>query len=346
MASTISIHDARSKSNFERECKRRVMVTRAERADELADHSLQWSVIPHDSGLELVGSLCSRRIVLPNKKRGKQVGCSRQSMRRFRLKLIRYSYDNSFACALTVPNYVGTEPENAFKSIGRHIERFGVSALVWRKEVTRRLRVHYHLIVWPFPGFDCCDCFGRLVRAWVDALFIGATCSGQLCAELGWDPGDWSLIEREHPGMIEDTLNRLAVHRDILADARGKALRVNLCDKNFRVIDSKDGYIRYILDHTSKHKDYQAKTTGRPWGVMGSPPSDNALPVGLTDSQICLLLRVLRKSSRYRVYCKCLFGHKRAFGKHYSWARLAGGRYCQFGGYGSRLLDWVRQATE
>lgn len=270
-------------------------------------------------------------------KRGKVVGFSKHSANRLRKKLVEYDYAGAFAIALTAPDYTSRTPEDAFKDIARHLGRYGVDSMVWRKEVTARGRSHYHLVCWPSDGIFPAAAASNLVEAWVQSLFRGATVEGWLRCELskGVEIGSGSL-----PDDLSREVARLDRRRDVLAEARNECRSVNMSDRNFRIIDSSLGYIRYLLDHTSKHKDYQAQTIGRAWGVLGTPPSCSVAGHLLSYEQMVVLLRCLSKMSRYRRLCGCVFGHKRCYGRRFA-NILGGGSRIQFGSDLGRLVYWI-----
>lgn len=313
---------------------------------QLCAHPINWSVSAHDVGLDIVAAPTVKRDIKPPPihSRGDVKGFSRRSCQRLREKLIGYDYTSAFAMALTAPDYTAQTPEQALVAIGRHLSRYGALSIVWRKEVTKRGRSHYHFVVWCRDGVRPADCFEALVRAWVDSLHRGIDARQLWLHTVGAGgvrfadcPGALDVLE-DHPQLVDKCLARSG---DLVARQRAQSLRVNLSPRNFRNLGSKDGYIRYVLDHTSKHKAYQAMTVGRAWGVMGKPPADPATPINLTPRQAYALLRVLRKASRYRQYCPCIFGHRRTWGKRYNWVTNNGGRYCQFGSCGPALLAWA-----
>lgn len=349
----------KAESEFSRDVRRRI---KAERWRNRVD--LDWSCSVNSSGIELRAVPRSPSVRPPSVKRGKVIGFSRESANRLRERLRKLNYDDAFALCLTVPLYTGQSPEDAFKTLCRHLSRYCALAIVWRKEVTALGLVHYHLIVWPADGLDPSEVRSRLVRAWCNALFVGATVEGLYLASLRASlaralrrltprgvaaPDDDVLVGvddyfADRPDLLAKLSSKWASRKgDVFALAIDLAVKVNMSERNFRKIESKDGYIRYILDHTSKHKAYQAKTVGRPWGVCGKPPVDADEDYDLSEAQGHLITRVLRKASRYRLHCPCVFGHKRAFGKRFASTASMGGRHVLFGVNMPLLVAWARE---
>lgn len=183
---------------------------------------------------------------LKNTKRGTVKGFTRESANRLRNLLFPLDYGNAFGIALTAPPWATVRPEEAFDAMSKHKARCeGLESLVWRKEVTRKGVPHYHVIAFLEDGFDF-GTFQRvhfwLVDQWTRALLP------RLCpvrVRLAFEG-------RRMPGDIE-TARRMIRAR-------------NLCEKNLTIITDANA-VQYLCDHTSKHKAYQAKTVGRPWGV-------------------------------------------------------------------------------
>lgn len=78
-----------------------------------------------------------------------------------------------------------------------------------------------------------------------------------------------------------------------------------------------DGVVRYLAEHTSKAKQAQLGYRGKQWGILGrhNLRRYDGLSLDLTEWEMVRLLRVLRKITRFRVKCPCVFG-----------SRLRGGR--------------------
>lgn len=297
-----------------------------------------------------------------NKKRGKIQGFSRRSCGRLRKALIRYDFSHCITMALTAPPYAPRSPESVLNWIRDNMRRIGKDvAIVWRKEVTRAGTVHYHLIVW---ASDLKSAFERLVEVWANGLF----------------PKDFDYLS-----IIDDIYNSLKsirnetkfmnsfcrlgiLHQLALGNTRIDPAQVekvpykNLCeycrakvrevnehqDTNYQEVGI--NYIKYILDHTSKHKDYQSKTVGRAWGIINRAaiPMSSYSDTELSPKQYAIFLRILGKMSRVKdTRDRNLFkpfGYKLTHRKQYNCARVWG-QSPQFLAPAAlqRALDFVKQ---
>ena len=202
-------------------------------------------------GVRVVTEPVAKRIMpqpecLQGTKRGPVKGMTRESANRLRNLLFPLDYGNAFGIALTAPPWVTERPETAFDVLSKTKSRCkGLRALIWRKEVTAKGMPHYHAIAFLEDGSDF-RTFQRvqlwLVDQWARAL-LPRLCPvrARLASSSKWIPGDTEAGRR----MIRD---------------------VNLRAENLTLITSANA-VQYLCDHTSKHKAYQAKTVGRPWGV-------------------------------------------------------------------------------
>ena len=202
-------------------------------------------------GVRVVTEPVAKRIMpqpecLQGTKRGPVKGMTRESANRLRNLLFPLDYGNAFGIALTAPPWATERPETAFDVLSKTKSRCkGLRALIWRKEVTAKGMPHYHAIAFLEDGSDF-GTFQRvqlwLVDQWARAL-LPRLCPVRawLASSSKWIPGDTETGRR----MIRD---------------------VNLRAENLTLITSANA-VQYLCDHTSKHKAYQAKTVGRPWGV-------------------------------------------------------------------------------
>ena len=178
-------------------------------------------------------------------KRGEIKGFSFKAAQRLRDLLFPLDYSGSFGLALTAPPWSTVPPEQAFDAVSKNKSRCkGLRSLVWRKEVTRKGVPHYHVIVFlDEPGLPALlRVQAWLLREWSRALFPRlCPVRAALCCKARNRPADTSA-------------------------ARFFVEQVNGSSKNLVLITSGNA-VQYLCDHTSKHKDYQAKTTGRAWGV-------------------------------------------------------------------------------
>lgn len=218
--------------------------------------------------------------------RGKVEGFSRASARRLRHLLFGLDYSGAVAVTLTHPVVIDgmRGPEASFEALGRIANRFPwLRALVWRKEVQRNGNAHYHCILWPSEGVDGAEAGENLVQAWIDA-----------CLKSWAMPS--CFVERTRRDM------QMAHHyekRPCIVQMEGSC------------------YVRYILDHESKHKQEQAQTKGRPWGVWNRSrlPLVEGLDCNLTERQYWAAARIMRKACRYSIKAGCLFGWKHTSGR-------------------------------
>lgn len=242
-------------------------------------------------------------------KRGTVKGFSRKAANRLRNLLFPLDYQGSFGIALTAPPWSTVGPEEAFDTVSRHKSRCpSLRALVWRKEVTAKGVSHYHVI-----------CFTRNRDL------------GDLLAVQKWLVTEWAraLLPKVCP--VRVALCCKGKSRPVGTEsARQYVERVNLGRDNLTLISSAKA-MQYLADHTSKHKAYQARTTGRAWGVWFK----DRLPRVLVDRRSLdeLPVRIARrvvaalgKMSRYWVKDKAA-----PFGYRWSHPR-------RFDGLGSRVL--------
>lgn len=241
--------------------------------------------------------------------RGIVKGFSRKAANRLRNLLFPLDYDGAFGVALTAPPWATIKPEEAFNDISRHKSRCSsLRALVWRKEVTAKGVPHYHVIAFTRNRDfgDMLKVQGWLVSQWSKAL-LPKLCPARvgICCKAKFKPADTNA-------------------------GRHWVRSVNLGKDNLTLITSANA-VQYLCDHTSKHKAYQAKTTGRAWGVWFK----DRLPLVLVDRRSLdeLPVRIARrvvaalgKMSRYWVKDKAA-----PFGYRWSHPR-------RFGGLGSRVL--------
>lgn len=259
------------------------------------------------------GSTVSQVLPQPSRlqgvKRGTIKGFSHKAANRLRNLLFPLDYQGAFGIALTAPPWSTVRPEEAFDTVSRHKSRCpAIRALVWRKEVTAKGLPHYHVIVFT-RNRDLVDLLAVqwwLVQEWARAL-LPRMCPVRvgLCCKARRRPLD-------------------------TATARSFVCDVNTGKDNLTLITSANA-VQYLCDHTSKHKAYQARTTGRAWGVWFK----DRLPRVLVDRRSLdeLPVRISRrihealgKMSRYWIKdASAPFG--------YRWSHPR-----RFSGMGSRVL--------
>lgn len=288
-------------------------------------------------------SLCpyTENTLKKNQKRGNIQGFSRRSCGRLRKALIRYDFSRCITMALTAPPYAPKSPETVLDWIRDHMDRIGKDvAIVWRKEVTRIGTTHYHLIVW---ANDLRTAFDRLVEVWANGLFPRdfdyLSIKEDLYESIKRYPDGkfynhsmylW-ILEQLALGNTRLDPNQVAKvpFKDFCEYCRSKVREVNEHqDTNYQEVGI--NYIKYILDHTSKHKDYQAQTVGRAWGMINRAaiPLSSFTDTDLSPHQYDIFLRILGKMSRVkdtrdRNLLKP-FGYKLSRRKQYNCARVWG----------------------
>lgn len=229
-------------------------------------------------------------------KRGNILGFSAHSAQRFRELLFKVDWDNYHAISitLTVPSWSNVNVTVQFESIIKGFSKFCKFPLIWRKEVQKNGKEHYHTIM-----------LSNELSALANA---GSALRCKWC-ELAIASVDKEVFKKLHPLVKPDKRNYKKL-KDY-ADSQG-------CIK---FIDSTSEAITYLCDHTSKHKEYQAQTEGRAWGVLNR----NSLPLvvpqevslkGLTERQVLNLLKYSRRMSKKQIPCStALFGYKWSNGR-------------------------------
>lgn len=218
-----------------------------------------------------VSQVLPQPLHLQGVKRGIVKGFSRKAANRLRNLLFPLDYAGAFGVALTAPPWATVGPERAFDAVSRHKSRCpALRALVWRKEVTRKGVPHYHAIV-----------------------FTARRDLGDLLAVQKWLVTEWAraLLPKVCPARVG--LCCKGKSRPIGTESARQFVEwVNLGKDNLTLISSANA-VQYLCDHTSKHKAYQAKTTGRAWGVWFK----DALPRVLVDRRSLddLPVRVARR---------------------------------------------------
>lgn len=260
------------------------------------------------------GSTVSQVLPQPSRlqgvKRGTIKGFSHKAANRLRNLLFPLDFQGAFGIALTAPPWSTVGPEEAFDAVSKHKSRCpGLLALIWRKEVTAKGLPHYHAIVFPEHPGDIVELLA--VQRWV------------------LDQWATALLPRMCPVRVGLCCKAHSLPGDT-ATAREMVRRINGGKDNLVLITSANA-VQYLCDHTSKHKAYQAKTTGRAWGVWFK----DRLPRVLVDRRSLdeLPVRIARrihealgKMSRYWIKdAKAPFG--------YRWSHPR-----RFDGLGSRVL--------
>ena len=229
-------------------------------------------------------------------KRGIVLGFSPHSAQRFRELLFKVDWDNSycFSITLTVPSWSTVDVTKQFDSLAKRYVEFSKFPLIWRKEVQKNGMIHYHTIMLGSELSPLRDAANLLRSKW---------------CELATASVDVEMFLSSHPNIKPDKRNYRKL-KDY-ADSQG-------CIK---LIDSHSEAITYLCDHTSKHKEYQAQTIGRAWGIIHRKMLPMTFPQeisldSLTERQVCNLLKYSRRMSKKRIPCStALFGYKWSNGR-------------------------------
>lgn len=246
-------------------------------------------------------------------RRGKVEGFSYASARRLREKLFRCDFRPPVmgvvgVCFTLPPESSNSAGEDVWNFMRRHPPEDLVS-LVWRKEVQRNGREHWHTVVWsrkpnPLPVV------GALIRTW--CKLVAKRCPNP-------EPVERRMLWSHFRGC-----NGVDYEAFFGPDLPCAAFdQVCASVKAITRIDSQGQGVRYLIDHSSKHKAYQAKTTGRPWGVWGDKrlprlPDGTSIYARLDHKNEVELARILRRLSRYWVKVPCVFGWKWCRGRRFA----------------------------
>lgn len=253
-------------------------------------------------------------------KRGKVVGFSRASARRLRETLFRCDFHPKdmgvVGVCLTLPREAAPRVgEVVWKQIRTHLKLMpGLVSLVWRKEIQKNGREHFHIVLWSDSPYSL-QTVGRLVRLWcrlvskrcphpksVERRMIWAHCRGNASFFDATPANHSSLSTAER----EAGFAKLVTYLPCLT-----------------LIDSRGQGVRYLIEHSSRHKAYQAKVTGRAWGVWNRKrlprvPLDASCHARLSQTEDVGLSRFLRKLSRYPIPAPCVFGWKWSRGRRFA----------------------------
>lgn len=237
--------------------------------------------------------------------RGEVVGFSSASAQRLRRLLFQLDYPAGacFGMALTSAPWVKRPPEDAFAALTfEHKRCEGLRCAMWRKEVTKKGLPHYHLIVWVEDSAAMFQVWSWIGSRWIHHLLRDGVDRATAIRE------DSKAFRRIEPGF-----DRPVVPTSDPASwnwfAEQAMFAVNLrfsstAGKGNFVDMARVSAVQYLCDHTSKHKAYQAKTTGRAWGCWGRSrlPFLDLPGVSLEECPLRLLAdirKALAKMSRY-----------------------------------------------
>lgn len=237
--------------------------------------------------------------------RGKVVGFSSASAQRLRRLLFTLDYhpEECFGMAFTSAPWVKRNPEDAFQALAYEVKRCkGLRCAVWRKEVTKKGTPHYHAIVWAKSPEDVFQVWTWLASHWVGHLLRDGVCPGVAFlsgskAFRRYEKGAGWIVPAGNPDSWQWFARQALLGINLAFDRRpGRS-------SNF-VDMGKTSAVQYLCDHTSKHKAYQAKTTGRAWGCWhrGRLPALDLPGVSLEECPLRLLADIRKALSRMSRY--------------------------------------------
>lgn len=250
-------------------------------------------------------------------KRGTIHGFSRAAARRLKETLFRCDFRAPgmfvVGVCLTLPREAAPGVgETVWKQIHRKQARIpSLVSLVWRKELQMNGREHYHAILWSDDP-DTLKSVGTLVRMWCRLVAMRCPQPDRVERRMIWSHcrGNEKSFDVAPPPLSGE---------DIAAQAQfwREEYLTQLVDSCpcLTPIDGQGRGVRYLIDHASQHKSYQALTTGRAWGIwhrarLPKIPPGASLLSRLTRSEEYALARLLRHLSRYRRSAPCVFGWK------------------------------------
>jgi hypothetical protein len=253
-------------------------------------------------------------------KRGKIEGLSYASAKRLRELLFGADFQRKgirvSGLCLTLPKEAKVgDGEQAFFSMKSNKKLWFPSlvGLVWRKEVQRNGREHYHLILWEKNGTSEPDLRFTMVARWCNVVA--------------------GIVSRRRPHKEREEVRRMMWWAHTRGMDLGEtdtppsdvedesiALFVDRWPAVTPISGPGDG-VCYLIDHTSKHKAYQAKTMGRAWGAWcraSLPRLEHSEVVELSVDEAVKVARVARKLSRYWVKdARCVFGWRWCRGRSF-----------------------------
>ena len=231
-----------------------------------------------------------------NKTRGNIKGFSSHSSQRFRELLYKVDWVNyqTFGITLTVPQWSNANATEEFGKIAKSYPREYSTPLIWRKEVQSNGKEHYHCIIIGTDLVSLLNEANKLIRQWRNIV----------CKLI-----DKTKFKELHPDK-KPTQKQARSLKDY-ADSKGA----------LKYIESTSDALGYLCDHTSKHKEYQAQTEGRAWGVINRKKLPLVVPQevdlsGLDERQVSNILKYTRRMSQKRIPCqKALFGYRLSHGR-------------------------------
>ena len=247
-------------------------------------------------------------------KRGKVQGFSRAAARRFRELLFRCDFHPK---GMTVVGVCLTLPREAFPGVGEviwsqmrtHCKHLpGLVALVWRKELQGNGREHFHAVVWS-DDTSSLRTVGALVKTW--CRLVAKRCSNPKQTER-------RMLKAHCKG-------KAGLFDAVLLPSTGDTSLSKLIDAIpcLSAVDAIGKGVQYLIDHTSRYKRHQAKTTGRVYGVWNRKrlpmlPPEASRYVSLERPEEYATRRLLQRLTRFPMKVRCDFGTKMSRGRRFA----------------------------
>ena len=249
-------------------------------------------------------------------RRGKIHGFSLASARRLRETLFRCNYR---APGMGITGVCLTLPPEAAPGVGAIVwckiqkqkSRLpGLVSAVWRKELQRNGREHYHVVLWT-DNPDSLQTAGALVRLW--CRLVAKECKTpevyRRMLEAHCRGNDALFDVQPSKPSAEDIVQQTSTWREVVLP---QIVAQMPC---LTAIDRNGHGVQYLVEHGSQRKGYQMWTTGRPWGVwfrsrLPKLPMEASLHVRLSQHEEVEVARVLRRLARYPIPAPCCFGWK------------------------------------
>lgn len=257
---------------------------------------------------------------LKDVKRGEINGFSKAAARRLRDVLLHADYNPqgmavSGVCLTLPPESEDGDGEAVFGQMNinkRALFGDALVSLIWRKEVQKNGRVHYHCIVWERVPDNRPDlpAESRTARKrWagtLPVLLVNAWIRG-VCSRIASrmrSAGDTAHVARMKVVNAGVPKRMTFVHKGEFEEP--DLATAPLLYQGWPCITEIDGPgkgVEYLADHNSKHKAYQAQTKGKAWGVWArkSLPLVEVHREDLSEREGAWMSRVARRLGRYWV---------------------------------------------
>lgn len=248
--------------------------------------------------------------------RGTVKGFSLASARRLRETLFRCDFHPD---GMGVVGLCFTLPKEATNQDGADVWSYmqrhpadGLVSLVWRKELQRNGREHYHAVAWS-EGDNPLPVAGRLIRTWCKLVSKRCHDPETVRRRMMW------VHTKDNDGWFDTSFEDQGLSPCVRSAAIANSIKSMPA---LTPIDGQGQGVRYLIDHSSKRKAHQANTVGRPWGVwrresLPKLPHSESIYARLTPGEEVAIARILRKLSRYWVKAPCAFGWRWCRGRKF-----------------------------